>query len=125
MKILMFYLEDVKLDTEKLRAALSLTRWKVISTYFERELQFLQSERRDRGAWYVLLITADQPNHVKPSNLFKLQLPISSRFSCSGQDHLKLVFSLVVAIEAVLAYFEGLLDYYFHQCFHISNSRKV
>lgn len=31
----------------------------------------------------------------------------------------------MVAIKAVLAYLEGLLGYYFQQCFHISNSRKV
>lgn len=68
------------------------TRKRVISTYFEREMPLQWNKRRDRGAWYLLLITANQPHHVKPSNLFKLQLQISSRFSYSGQDDLGWVF---------------------------------
>lgn len=65
-------LEDVELETQKLGAAFSLTRQRVISTYFERETPFHQNKRRNRGVWYILLTTDNKPYHVKLSNLFKL-----------------------------------------------------
>lgn len=106
--------------------SIPFTRKRVISTYFEREMPLQWNKRRDRGAWYLLLITANQPYHVKPSNLFKLQLQISSRFSCSGQDDLGWgFFYFWLLLKLSLLTFEGLLDYFFQQYFHIFNSRKV
>lgn len=125
MKISLLCLEDVELETEKLSNPFFYQAEGNQYIFWDRNNSlFCQNKRTDSGAWYLLLTTANKPYHVKPSNLFKLQLPISSRFGYSGQDHLKLVFSLLVAVEAVLAYLEGLLDCSSQQCFHISNSRR-
>lgn len=91
--------------------------WKIESSPFSYQLEgngyiFWEQKylvigirhRRNRGAQYLLLIAANQPYHVNPSNLFKLQLRTWNSFSYGGQDHLRWVFSILVVIEAILAY---------------------
>lgn len=95
-------------------------RWKIQSNPFPYQVEGNQCifwdqkylvigiiDKRNKGAWYLLLIVINQPYYVKPSNLFKLLLQIWSSFSYGGQDHLRWVFSVLVIIEAILACLEG------------------